>query len=271
MVFEKRPNSKDSSKNSLLNRKKLSAKNFSDSSGSDREALIKSATSLIDDTRLNIKMRNLRRKMQEQKLKIRARKRRENEEIKSRTQKLEKPNLPLPFEAAKKNENSSKVALPAIAGAIKPKPVTQLPDFFKNKQPKMVNHNHDKFCQKYRVWVDSGLVQGVAQNISDLDPSLNPLSESHQPARRTRHYPANQRLQTPFTQTNFSAPATHFPPASQKRSLLSTGNQIYPQTTPQHHHQPDSPAQPQTQKAQKTKMQYLQQKDQPRDGVHLSL
>ena len=115
----------------------------------DRDALIKSATSLIDDTRLNIKMRNLKKKMQESKLKSQARSGKNGEG----TVKL--PELPRVL--------GPKKVVPPVIGRFRfeknffEKKKFRKKNFRKNlppikpKEKPIVKNNHEQFCQKYNL------------------------------------------------------------------------------------------------------------------------
>merc|ERR1719454_1020952 len=122
------------------------------SQGENREALIKSATSLIDDTRLNIKMRTLKKKMQEAKNRSQARKEKQDktEETPGTSNTVKLPEIPktgrkqllsanpMGFPNLTKSKASG-MSLGNIQDKQKPKPPA-IP-----KPKAMVNHNHEKF------------------------------------------------------------------------------------------------------------------------------
>lgn len=143
----------------------------------NRDALIKSATSLIDDTRLNIKMRNLKKKMQESKLKSKARDERrkfvtrDGRGGQQQQQQQQQPGGQSTLELIKdKRPSSFKLPeLPKVGRSLLSANPSGFPKLSsgglgqkkvlaggtlnppKPLKKKIVNHNHEKFCQKYNL------------------------------------------------------------------------------------------------------------------------
>ena len=158
VVFEKRD---------LENSVSLDPSNFSSSEKPSNRAsstsLLKSSSSLIDDTRLNIKMRTLRRKMRENQINAQRRQRRLKEEENLFSIKLDKEksklndNKKTVEKLAEETKNLEKInaqreqKIKNVLPEIRKKPTLPTSNLISPKEKLVVKNNHEKFCQQYNL------------------------------------------------------------------------------------------------------------------------